>query len=353
MVLGRSGELNNLMADLTTSTVSSLSEIDRNQWDNITRQSDFGTIYHTASWLEAIEATFGQRPIHVLVQKDGNLVALLPQFVTQVADTRLNILSSISRGFGGPIVSGNQERALKLLVSRSLEFVSGTIVSHKIRTDQSHYLRFHPMLNDLGYDYRLNGKFVIDLTQGWTEIQQNMHKDRRYEIRKACESDFDVSELDLSRDNLDEFYTHYESTISELNGNLLPFEFFSNLNAYLSDEILLTQVEVEGECRGYHFYILDRQQSTIRHFISAVQEDDYRYYPTQLLHKHCIQWGIENGYKTYDMGGACLDFRDGTFQYKRKYGGTLTPIYRWEHYRSRWRRRVFKSGKRIYDYIRS
>ncbi|HSQ17181.1 MAG TPA: GNAT family N-acetyltransferase, partial [Anaerolineales bacterium] len=49
-----------------------------------------------------------------------------------------------------------------------------------------------------------------------------------------------------------------------------------------------------------------------------------RFTPTELLTWHILKWGAENGYRTYDFGGAgAPEKKFGVRDFKSKFGGQL------------------------------
>ncbi|MFB6186827.1 MAG: GNAT family N-acetyltransferase, partial [Halobacteriaceae archaeon] len=156
-----------------------------------------------------------------------------------------------------------------------------------------------------------------------------MDKDRRYNIRKAREQEYTVSECSFDRETLEEFYDHYEHTIERVDGIQYPFSFFKALSEQLPESVRLYRAEVDGMVVGYHLYLFDELQSTIIHSFSGVKSTNFEYYPSELIHSYIIS-GEYNNYNTYDFGRTIADRGDGLFKYKREYGGDVlaTPVWR-------------------------
>ncbi|WP_277555878.1 GNAT family N-acetyltransferase [Halobaculum limi] len=80
----------------------------------------------------------------------------------------------------------------------------------------------------------------------------------------------------------------------------------------------------------------------------AYDPTNFDHYPSEILYREAIQWGIENGYTTCDYGETTPDFEDGTFGFKTAFGGEARPTVRWERIGSRLGRVLFSvAGERL------
>lgn len=161
----------------------------------------------------------------------------------------------------------------------------------------------------------------------WDGVLSRMSNHRRREIRKATDQQFQIHELDINEKTLSDLYEYYQNAVDAPG---LSKSFLHALGNNLDDKLLLTAAEVDGGIRGYHLYIVDSLCGKLRNLITAVQESAYEYYPSQLLHRHGIQYAIDAGLSDYDMGGTKTDHRNGVASYKQQYGGHVEPILSFE-----------------------
>jgi hypothetical protein len=285
-------------------------------------------------------------PRLVLVRKEGNLVGGLPNFLIDIGE--LSVLRkavSIPRGVGGPIVVGNRVSVLDAILNAVSHLCSTTVVGHQITAEQPELLDMAPYLAESGYRSTVLGKFVLPLDCDWERILDQMHKDRRYNIRKAHDQDYRVKRLAPTPDVLDAFYDAYLTKLDELGADPDSRDFFQTLADEMDECLLILSAEVDGQRRGFHLYLLDEYTSKIRHFLMTVTRDDYEFYPGELMHEHAIKLGLEQEYDSYDFGGYGADFRSGGTEYKRQFGGQLVPVLRWHRSASR----VYGLARNLYD----
>lgn len=327
-------------------THDTIEDIDRNRWNSILEHSDYGSVFQSYDWVLAIENGLGFRGRHVVVENSGNVVGIFPNFVSDLrlpgaverrlperASGLLLELNSVVPGSGGPVVRGDEKTVLTQCFDTLHDGSNPRLLSHYIRCPNNQYVRYGEYLRSLGYTPQISRcRFKINLDCDFETIFEDMHKDRRYSIRKARELDskIRIQEIDSFGDELSEFYTDYEKTMRRVDSEPYPPEFFQELVTTLSDSVLFLSAEVDGEVVGRHIYIVDDWRDNIYHKFSAVNEDNFQYYPSELIHEYMIKWGIEQEYDVYDFGPTPSDFEDGLFRYKEQYGGTPVPIMIWE-----------------------
>ncbi|RQG96424.1 GNAT family N-acetyltransferase [Natrarchaeobius chitinivorans] len=308
--------------------VGSIEAVNRNQWNNVVDQSDLSCVYHRYEWLRAVEEGLSHEPKHVVVSKSGNPIAVLPNFVTELG--RVNRLSSIRPGYGGPIAMTDEEESLELLLDAVEELCTGRILFDELRTYDQNYVRYHDFLEAKGYRPTiLTCRFTLDLSRGWEELFEGMDSERRRGIRRGHDSEFDVAEEDLDGRTLEEFYRDYAAVADRVGLPTHPRSFFRELRGF-DDRIVVFSLRVDGGTQGRYMYLLDEEQSTLQHLFTAVTEDHFEYHAPELLHEHAIKWGIEEGYDTYELRGSPPDFRNGVFRFKEYFGAETIPLLVYE-----------------------
>lgn len=336
------------MSERTWRIYDSVDQIDGNQYRHLLEQSETASIHHHPGWLGALERGLGKEPRHVVVEDGGNPVGALPNFLDPLGSTPFARLVSVNPGRGGPVLSTTWEPVLDRIFEALNDLMDWRIVEHELRTDVVEQLSLAGYVEEQGYEVSVGGKFVLRLDGSWDEVLDSMHKDRRYDIRKATETDHEVCELELSPENVADFYSDYCRKMGELGTPRHPRTFFDELVEGLEDRLVLVTNVADGERRGYHLYLMDDFTSTIRHYMMTVTRDDYEYYSGELLHRHMIKRGLEKGWDRYDFGGRDIDFRDGGFKYKAQFGGDLVGSYRWRLQRSK----PIQIGRRVARSIR-
>lgn len=315
---------------LNINRLDSIRTVNRNQWNQVVEQSHLGRVYHRYRWLQAVELGTPYQPKHLLVSKKGNPVAVLPNFVIESDRMPFQHLVSSKPGPGGPIAMTDEEEAIQLLLDAVPELCDISNISHQIQTFGPEYSRYHRIFEENGYDQRLvYCDFVLDISRDWDDIFADMDSSRRYDIKQGHENDFEIVDKEITEQTMSDFFEGYSTVMDRVGGRKSPRRFFLEL-CELSERLKLFAVRVDGEERGAMLYTLDDEQSTIHSESSAVTRDNFEYHSNELIHEHAIKWGKEHGYDTYSFGGTELDFRDGVFRYKEKFGARPVPALAWE-----------------------
>lgn len=317
----------------------SIDKVDENQWNNLVRQSDLGSLFHRAEWCRVVERTLDQIPRHVVVSTDGNPVAILPNFLTSlyvpgwrdlVDRLPLSEVVSSRPGFGGPIIASDESRCLELLLD-AVEDIGGQNLMHTIRTIDLGFARYGKAFAKRGYkQLSVNCHFRIELNREWESIRDGMDKERRRALRSMDDHDVEIRRERLDAD-LDRTYDAYQKNINRAGGSPFPRRFFEVLHEELGEAVTVAIVTVDGQDVGRFIYLHDDEQDTLHHYFAAIGDEDYfEYHPSELLTADGIQWAQEQGYRYYDFGATGADFADGGFQYKERYNGELVPTIQWQ-----------------------
>lgn len=345
------------MASISTEIVESIRDVNENQWDHVVSQSESGTVFHSSGWLAAIEEGLDREPKHIVVRKGNNPIAVCPNFVAPVdtpfdppvdlTTVGLTQLTSVRPGFGGPLILTETDESLERIFDAVEAIAASGPIVHRFRILDSNHVQYAQRLRERGYDASLlYCRFWLPLTD-YQSIRDGMEKERRKEIRDAAD-DVDVSRSEVTERNIREFYTEYEKTIDRVDGTLYPLSFFEALADNLADRIEIFTAYVDGDPVGQHFYLRDDLQDSIHHFFAGVDEQYFDYSPPAVLHDHVIQWAIDREYATYDFGGTRSHYADGTFNYKKKFGARLEPVYEWEGSYSPLKWGLYKFARRKY-----
>lgn len=317
--------------DTETDVVESVDSIDRNQWNNLVRNSPYGSVFHEYEWLESIEKGGLGRPRHLRIRKDGNPVAVFPNLVKSIGGSPVKIAKSIDPGLGGLVISRREEALVRRVLEDIDRIGDPFTIHHLVQAAAVDQGGFGEIFESYGYRPRSDScRFVLALDGDWQGIKANFHKDKRYDIRKAVEQDYDVSQSSLKGNVLDRFYREYVAAMERVNGSTVPKGFLAGLHQHLPERTHVFTAEVEGEPVGDHLYVVDDQRGLVHHLYSAVPEENFEFYPSELIHKTAIEWAIDENYSMYDFGGTRFDFRDGIFKYKEQFGGRIVPTIAWK-----------------------
>jgi lipid II:glycine glycyltransferase (peptidoglycan interpeptide bridge formation enzyme) len=179
-------------------------------------------------------------------------------------------------------------------------------------------------LNQNGFVYEDHLNFLIDLNRPLEEILKSIGKRTRKQIRRVLRQGNVVIEEVVRREQVTIFYALLKKTYAAAQvpladqslfraafDVLLPRGLVKFLLAKVGDDYAAGSVELIYKNIIYGWY-------------NGIDRTFSRYSPNELLMWHILRWGAENGYKTYDFGGAGKpDQEYGVRDFKAKFGGEL------------------------------
>lgn len=338
---------------MKTAVYDTIENIDRNQWNNFVRKSELGCFFHLYEWLKAVEDGLDMKPRHIIVFKGGAIIGCMPNFIAGIEKLPFKRMVSIRPGYGGPLIATQEKEVFDLMLKEVSRICGGNVISHLISTSDFGYTRYGAYLEEKGYHPRLTGcTFKLELKGKWDDIQANMDKGRRYNLKKGHSIKHKIIDLDINEKNLRKFYDMYKRVMNRVGGRPYPFVFFKNLKKFLKDYLKLFTIEMEDQYCGGYLHFLDKKNLSILHFFGAVKENCFKHYPNELLHEFSIKWGLKNKFKHYDFGGTPALFSHGLFKFKQEFGGQVIPTLSWEKGYSKLRWNLFKLGRRFHKKVR-
>ncbi|ELY42099.1 GNAT family N-acetyltransferase [Natronorubrum sulfidifaciens] len=334
---------------LEVTTIETIEDVDRNQWNHVVDHAAVSSVYHRHGWLRAIEFGTDYEPRHILVLKKNNPIAIFPNFLVEDDRFLVSHLTSIEQGSGGPIATTEEERAIQLLLDEVEDVCDATVLSNQIQTRGQRYARYHGLFEENGYRQKLaDCDFELDITREWETILSEMDSSRRRAIKQGHDNEFEIIDKAITAETMSTFYEGFQSVMKRVGGDIPPRQFFLELVNF-SDQIKIFALHADGTERGSILLLLDDEQEIVHYQESAVEQAHFEYNASELLHEHAIKWGQENGYRTYDFGGTELDFRDGLYQFKAKFGARPVPALIWERGCSTPLWPVYRAGRYLYQ----
>lgn len=324
------------------SVLNSIHEFDENQWNNLVAQTERGTLFQRYEWLAAVEEGLGVDAHHVVVSKAGNPVAVVPNFVSTLATPvgavdllasalGISVMKSGWTMHGGPVIASDERENLDRLFDALDATTDFRFVYRRISTYDLGQIRYGEYLRSRGYEPRLdNATFVIDLSEDWDDILSNMDSSRRRTVRRAHEQEYSV-EMDPLGADLYTTYEMYAKNTERVGGSVLDLPMFEILQNDLADRVRVFTARVDGETVGRYVYLLDTENSTLHHWLSAIPDREcHDAHPSELMHTRAIKWGIDQGFDDYCFGPAGSHFDNSVFRFKTQYGARAVPVLRWE-----------------------
>jgi lipid II:glycine glycyltransferase (peptidoglycan interpeptide bridge formation enzyme) len=312
-------------------TIAVVQKLAEEEWCRFVEEHPQGNIFHTPEMFQVFARAEGHQPkLWAATDDDGQVLALLlPVHITLINGlprrftTRAVAYGSILYAPGAE----GQEALAVLLRAYRQEMKSSLLFTELRNTSDMSDAR--PMLRKNGFVYEDHLNYLIDLNKPIEEVWQGIDKSCRKAIRRSMNKEVITEELQdrdlvpICYDLLQQSYKRAKVPLAALSlfesifDILVPKGMAKLLLARVDDRYIATSVEMPYKDTIYSWY--------------AGYDRSYRsFYPNDILVWHILKWGVENGYRCYDFGGAGRpDEPYGVRDFKAKFGGQLTNFGRY------------------------
>lgn len=300
--------------------------LDEKVWRDFVYQHPHGNIFHTPEMFQVFSRARGYRPeLRASLTNDGQVQALfLPVRVT-LRDGMLSRLTTRSIAYGStlcaPTAAGHD--ALASLLNHYTQHTGreGLFTELRHMADLSEY---QSVFTQCGFDYQEQLNYLINLDLPVEEVFSNIGSRTRKHIRRELkkgqlivEDVQQASQVKSCYELIKKSYLEAHVPIADISLFEAAFDVLHPLNMVkfwlvrLGDAFIASSVELVYKDVIYGWYGgVDRTYSNST--------------PNELLTWQILKWGAENGYRTYDFGGAGTpDEEYGVRDFKAKFGGQL------------------------------
>lgn len=305
-------------------------QLDTGIWRDVVHSNSQGNIFHTPEMFEVISRTKGSRPELWAVVDDKSQVLnmLLPVRVTLV-DGLGRSFTTRSIVYGGIFYTGDnrQLKALDLLLQAYVKQTRGTLFTELRHQTENTWLQ--PVLQHHHFSLEEHCNYLINLNLPVEQVWQNIGKSARKKIaRIQRQQEFTIEELH-DRTLLPIWYSLIQKTYANARVPLADYSLFEAAFDVLYPkgmiQFLLGRV-------GEHYVagsVALLYKETIYGWYRGFNRDYSAYLPNDVMVWHLLKWGVENGYKQFDFGGAGKPSQEyGPRAFKAKFGGDLVVYNR-------------------------
>ncbi len=234
-------------------------------------------------------------------------------------------------GFGGPLIetedNDNKAKIIKLFYDELSKF-------YKEHNVISEYIRFSPIIKNHEYmdevvettyikkfaavDFKLlKEEKMLGIKRGRTK---SVNKARRRGLETVFEREpksFD-KQLDIYFDTMDRKEASKAFLFSD--------EYFEKTLDNLSQKLLITNVILDNKIINFGLCLLSDE--VIYAHVSGTDREYMKYSPSDLDYADTINWGCENGYKYFLLGGGTTSSEDDSlYNYKKSFANTEFDFY--------------------------
>jgi len=311
---------------------SDINSIEITSWQNFATRHSRGNIFQTFEMVEVYLNTKNSEPLVVVCFDEFDTILGILVAVVQKEYSRIfGKLTARAIVLGGPVVNDNNSEVALLIIE---EF--NRLCRHKVVYSQFRNLwnvnAYSEAFTKTGYVFEEHLDILFDLKKGKDELWKEIHPTRRKQINRGLKREVKtkVSEL-LQPGELAECYAILRSVYKEAKLPFPPLAYFGNAISSFTKKGYFRAVlaEYNNEIIGFRFFL--SYNKLLYDWYAGSKSEHYDKYPNDILPWEILKWGAENGYETFDFGGAGKpDIPYGVREYKLKFGGMLVNFGRYE-----------------------
>lgn len=294
------------------------------KWDLYVYHHARGTIFQTSSYLVCHSNHYNSETFGFAAVEGDDIVGLVAGIISYNYFFPINHLTRRAVIEGGPIANNKQ-------IEEKLNTVVASYTRKKAIYTQYRNLwdmgEARPAMERLGYVYEPHLDIIHDLTVEKECIIKNISKNKRGNIHKSLNKGTVFREAEE---------TEWNRCIDLILGTYkrvgLPCQsqaYFMNAFQSMSDYVKVFVAEIKGTIIGTRVELCFKD---LVYDWYAGADDNYKnYYPNDILPYSILIWGKENGFKSFDFGGAGKpDVPYGVRDHKLKFGGQMVEYGRFE-----------------------
>jgi CelD/BcsL family acetyltransferase involved in cellulose biosynthesis len=294
-------------------------------WRDFIDSHPESNVFHTPEMFQVFARAKNHRPTLWAVTDDDErvLALLLPVRITLIE--RLRRLTTRAVAYGSVLYAQEPKgrEALALLLRAYTQEVDGAPLFTELR-NLADLSDVQPILRECNFVYEDHLNYLISLQQPPEVVLQNIGPRTRKHIRRglrrgevAIEEAREREQVVACYDLLRQSYQRARIPLADRSLFEAAFDLLYPKGMVRFTLACVGQVPVAASVELLY-------KDVIYGWYGGVDRSYGSYVPNELLLWHILQWGSENGYRTYDFGGAGrTDEEYGVRDFKAKFGGKL------------------------------
>lgn len=331
--------------------ITGVAKVDDKKWAQFVLNHPLGNVFQSPEYYHVLSKIQNFQPNAILATENNEIVGSLVYIIQQEAKGVLGIFSSRSIIMGGPLVFDNNLDVLDLLLKEYKKQIKGKAIYSQFR-NLFDFSFAKDVFNKNGFEYERHLDILIDITNSPEFLKAKISKNKRGNISKSLNKGALFIEITDKE--------QYLSCIQLINktykriGLPCPTEsyFLIFFDELLTKGILkVFALKVDEVIIGTRLELC--YKDTVYDWWAGADDDFKNYYPNDVIPFQILIWGHENGYKTFDFGGAGKpDIPYGVRDHKMKFGGELVEFGRFELVHKKLLMKLGKSGLVVYKKLK-
>lgn len=307
---------------------------DNEKWDNTVKGFENFDVYYLSGYVKAFHAHGDGEP-KLFFYEDNNIKAI-NVFMKRDIEKDQNFSGKIPPntfydaatpyGYGGFLIEGNvTDESLRTLEKEYSELcLNEGIISE--------FVRFHPVINNSGtvssiYDILELGRTVTIELDSREKVWEGFAGNNRNKVRKAKKSGVEIF-WGRSPKLFDTFIPMYNETMDNDGASGYYYfkkDFYNSILEDLKYNSLIFYAVFEDRIISMSIILFANKQ--MHYHLSATDREYRNLAPTNLLLYEAACWGIENGYKTFHLGGGLGSREDSLYQFKKGFNKNSSTYF--------------------------
>lgn len=284
------------------------------------------SVFQSKYFLDLYERIRGLEGMLLICRSDKRVTGILLVQIQNYFGSAVKSFSSRALIIGGPV--GDNASGGKL-INEFIDKIKGKAVYTQVRCLFQNK-DADRLFGESGYQRIDHLNYIIDLTKGEEECWKKLHSKRRNEVRKAVKEGITFSEINYSTETKDAY-----AVLKNIYGRArLPLP---EMNYFDEAIRLMTGNGVLRIFGGYFeekligvMYVLC-YNGIVYDWYAGSYDEYLKKCPNDLITWEVIRWSINNGFKTFDFGGAGSPGKEyGVRDFKKKFGGEELNTGRYE-----------------------
>jgi FemAB-related protein (PEP-CTERM system-associated) len=280
-------------------------------WDEFVLGQPQGTLFHTTAWLRAIKRAFGYAPHYLAAEQDGQIVGVLPLFLTSNPLTGKTLISTPFAVYGGVCTTSEEARVALLEAATSLA-EKKNVEYLELRTPEPS--------SDAGFQTKdLYVTFDCPIDPDPDRLMKGLPKDTRYMIRKSQKSGLRTTK---GNQQINEFYEIYAQSVRNLGTPVFSRRFFNILLQEFNDaaEIMMVWKDQQAVAGVMSF----RFRDWILPYYGGSTLAARQYSANNFMYWELLDDARQRGIKFFDFGRSKLG--TGAHAFKSQWGMRERPL---------------------------
>ncbi len=318
-------------------------------WDSFVTCHPKGTIYHTREMFEVWSKANEYRPrLWAYVSGDNILAFLIPVEIS-FANGFLRPFTTRSISFGSLLYTAGSDRvtAIRELLQAYTRESNGASLFTELR-NPTNLSEIQPILQENSFAFESHLNYLIDLTLPMEKVWKGLSKSTQKHIRTAQKNKL-VAENVTDQSQLPLVYNLLKTTYHRIRIPLPSRTFFQAAFHILIPKGMLkvNLVRYDGIPISTRLALVYKDR--ILDWYTGSDRSFEKLYPEEFLIWETLLWGMVNGYRIFDFGGAGRPSENyGPRVFKERFGGGLVDFGRNTFVHSPIRLRISKFAYGLY-----